>query len=77
MGKADYSPDPNCRLEGVIEAIRERRKPESSLGVVACLACYGIFDIHFDVGEGPRIENRVFIPCIKGYSSDLDSSAEG
>lgn len=66
--------EPNCRLNEVAEAAREGRKPETSLGIVACIACNGIFDVHFDPGDKrPRVENLVYIPCLNGYSNNPEA----
>jgi len=77
MSTPDQMPDINCRLDEVAEAFREKRTPEASpLGVVACVACNGIFDVHLDAGEKPRVENLVFVPCIKGYSNNPEAQLD-
>lgn len=76
MSTPDQLSDIHCRVEEVIEAIGEGRRPELSLGIVACIACNGIFDVRMDVGEKPQIVNKVYVPCIKGYSNDLEASTD-
>lgn len=71
------SAETHCRLQELAEAIQAGTHPEHILGVVACMACYGIFNIHLDAGENPSVDNIVFVPCIQGYSNNPEAHLEG
>ena len=79
-GQEPMSPTPaesDCRLTELHEAIKAEMRPENCLGIVACRACNGIFDIQYERGETLRVENLVFVPCILGYSNNPEAHLDG